>query len=799
MAAPDEDQHLGAHAEISGAARDVVQAGSVSGGVHFHDHHGDQPRSPRPRQLPRGVRGFVNRTKELGELNAVLTNDDGDDRFIGICVIAGTAGAGKTALALRWTHQIQERFPDGQLYVNLRGYDPGEPVGSHDALRRFLIALGIAADAVPTDTDDAAALYRSLLADRHMLILLDNANSVAQVRPLLPGHSRCLVIVTSRGRLSGLSVHDGAHRISLGTLPEPEAVALLRAVTAGFRPVDDDAKLAELSRLCARLPLALRIAAERAVTHPHMGLDDLIADLRDESALWDALDTGDEDEAGTVRSVFSWSYRALPEDVARMFRLLGLHPGPDFGIEAAAALSGTSVRRTRHLLDALVGVHVLEQTAPDRFEFHDLLRVFAADQAQREEPLEERQGALRRLLHWYLHSADAAQHFITPTEQQVRINPPDDGVAPLTFTNYDTAVDWSEREHANFLPLVRLAEKSGFDEYACLLPAVLWNTQVPSTRFATWSPAGKIGVAAARRVGNRAIEAALLDYLGYVHTHFHRMADSRKFQHAALEIRRESGDLRGEATSLNALGLTYLRQRRSDKAETHFTQALAAFTELGDAHWQAVSRSNLAEIHYLQGRLPEARKGIIQSLAAHREQGDLLSIGNALRILSAIHLDLDELHDAVLAATESVKISEDLRDHVLEGYLLLDLGNAQQALGLFSDALASYQRSANLQRRHGSRDREARAWHGVGETYRRMGRNDEAADFHRRAAAVHRELGDAWHEAIALDGLAEALTNERPDEARGHWTEALRLLADYDDPRAVWTRERIEGRITGTG
>ncbi|MFD7501731.1 AAA family ATPase [Streptomyces sp. NPDC059850] len=322
-----------------------------------------------PRQLPADVRGFVNRADELHRLDAILAERDGGDSVVvALCVVAGTAGAGKTSLALRWAHQVKAHFPDGQLYVNLRGYDPGEPVTAQEALHRFLTGLGVPANAVPTNTESAAGLFRSLLADRRILIVLDNAAAAAQVRPLLPGHSGCLVVVTSRGRLSGLSVRDGAHRITLGTLPELEAVALLRAVTSGYRPEDNAEKLAELARLCARLPLALRIAAERAACHPHMGLDELIADLRDESGLWEALSTGEEQDADAVRSVFAWSYRALSPDAARLFRLLGLHPGPEFGIEAVAALAGVSVRKARQGLDVLVGAHLLEHTGPDRFD-----------------------------------------------------------------------------------------------------------------------------------------------------------------------------------------------------------------------------------------------------------------------------------------------------------------------------------------------------------------------------------------------------------------------------------------------
>ncbi|MGO4421959.1 NB-ARC domain-containing protein, partial [Streptomyces sp. MCAF7] len=380
--------------------------------MHFHSTRATDDPGPRvvPRQLPGDVRGFVNRTEELHRLDAILAGGERDSSaVVAICVIAGTAGVGKTSLALRWAHQVKTAFPDGQLYVNLRGYDPGEPVTAREALHRFLTGLGVQPGAVPTDTEAAAALFRSLLADRRMLIVLDNAATVTQVRPLLPGHAGSLVIVTSRSRLSGLAVRDGAHRITLGTLPEPEAVSLLRAVTSGYRPEDDAEKLSELARLCARLPLALRIAAERAASHPHMRLDELIADLRDESALWAALSTGDEQDADAVRSVFAWSYRALPPDAARLFRLLGLHPGPAFGLGAVSALAGVSVRQARQLLDVLVGAHLLEQTAPDRFEFHDLLRAYATEQSRLDETADSRAGALRRVLDWYLHTADAAQ------------------------------------------------------------------------------------------------------------------------------------------------------------------------------------------------------------------------------------------------------------------------------------------------------------------------------------------------------------------------------------------------------
>ncbi|WP_405984481.1 ATP-binding protein [Streptomyces sp. NBC_00872] len=752
-----------------------------------------------PRQLPADIRGFVNRTHELDELNAVLADDEGHPLVISVYVIAGTAGAGKTSLALRWAHQVQGRFPDGQLYVNLRGYDPGEPVTAQEALHRFLGALGVRPPSVPQDPDSAAALYRSLLADRRMLIVLDNAATVGQVRPLLPGSAGCLVVVTSRSRLSGLAVRDGARRLTLGTLPQPEAVALLRAVTAGYRPEDDLEKLTELAGLCARLPLALRIAAERAASQPHLRLDDLIADLRDESALWDALSTGDDEEAEAVRTVFAWSYRALPDRAARLFRLLGLHPGPEFGLHAAAALAGLTAARTRQLLDSLVGAHLLEQTAPDRYQFHDLLRAYATDQAQHEEPPEERKAALRRVLDWYLHTADAAQSWINPAELHLELAPSAEGVEPLSFADYDAAVDWSEREHTNLLQSVRDAAAAGDDRLAWQLSAVLANAYSPSAPVADWTAAGRIGLQSARRLGDRRGEAQLLTELGMSHTRNNRLAESYENHSEALRIRRELGDRTGEADSLNLVGLVHLHARRLGAAAEHFEQATAIFQQLNSAHWEATTLSNLASTHYRAGRLPEATAVARQALAAHRALDNPRGEGNILRLLGHLELEQGQEEKGLGSARDAVDIALTLRDHRLEGYWLLTLGDAQQANDQPAEALISYQRSATLHRRLGNRSREAMAWHGAAQTYRRLDRHKEAAQFHRRAADVHHELGDTWDEAMALDGLAEAVIVDDPEAARTHWTDALRLLAGYDDPRAVAARERAEGRRAGIG
>src|SRR5579872_6671202 len=395
----------GARSELSGSARDVIQARDVSGGVHFH--RADPEPVPVPRQLPGNARGFVNRVAEIQQLDEALAHLKDDPNALALLVITGTAGVGKTSLAVHWAHRIRQDFPDGQLYINLRGYDPGEPVVPDEALDRFLRALGMPAEAIPADSQAKESAYRSMVADRQVLIVLDNASSARQVRPLLPGTPSCVVVVTSRSRLSGLVARDGARRVLVDVLAPTDAVELLRRVTAEYRHDDEARELSELARLCVGLPLALRIAGERAASRPRTLLRDLIASLRNETELWDVLSAGDDEDADAVRTVFAWSYRALPPDAAHLFCLLGLHPGPHLGLPAIAALAGESISRTRQQLDVLVGTHLIEQPAPDRYQFHDLLRAYAVDKTHDLDDPVAIAAARARLFGWYLHSAKA--------------------------------------------------------------------------------------------------------------------------------------------------------------------------------------------------------------------------------------------------------------------------------------------------------------------------------------------------------------------------------------------------------
>ncbi|MER7184908.1 tetratricopeptide repeat protein [Streptomyces hyaluromycini] len=785
------------HSELSGSAHDVVQAGSVYGGIHFHDNPGSQ--RVVPRQLPGDIGGFVNRGTELRVLDAILDREPGASATTGIYVITGTAGVGKTSLALHWAHSVRDRFPDGQLYVNLRGYDPGEPVSAEQVLDHFLRALGVTASAIPVRLEARSALFRSLLADRRVLVVLDNAATVSQVRPLLPGNPNGLVLVTSRHRFSGLVARDGAHRLVLDIFAERDAVELLRTVTAGYRAPDDEAALSELAHLCARLPLALRIAAERASSRPLMPLDELIADLRDESALWGALTAEEDDESDAVRTVFAWSYRALSEDAAKLFRLLGLHPGPDIGVSAAAALGDTTVSAARRVLDVLVGAHVLEQPAHGRFQFHDLLRIYAAQQAIQHESAEARDAALMRVLNYYTLSLAHAIARIAPLDRLSPLPDPRPDAVVEEFPDRAAALQWFEQEQANLVSAVRAAAATGHHDLAWRIAALLRSVYVSRNPFQDWITTAEIGLASATAIGDRRGQAEMHDSLGKAYLQSQRLDQAEAHHTEALRLRRGTGDRYGEGVAVNALGLLDWRRRRLSAAEQRFREGREIFRSLNDRRWEALVLTNLGIARYDGLDLDTAVLDLIEAVRLCREAEDRAYEGNALFYLAMTQRELAKTDAASSTIRKALAIAETDRLTAWGAFWLLELARIQCALGEPGEALVSCQQSAVIQRQIGDRNREAAAHDGTGEAYRNLGRLLDAAKFHRMAIAIYREVQDRWALAGALVNLALVLSGEdgegardAEDEARTHATEAVTILAEFDDPRALRLRETID-------
>jgi len=429
---------------------------------------------PVPAQLPPAIAGFAGRDAELASLDAILprpaANGTAPAGTVVISAIAGTAGAGKTALALHWAHRVRDQFPDGQLYVNLRGFDPSGPAMDPDqALRGFFDAFGLPPERVPSGVQAKAGLYRSLLSGKRMLVVLDNARDTEQVRPLLPGTAGCLALVTSRNQLTGLIAADGGYPLSLGLLTVPEAYDLLTR-RLGARRVAAERRAAEqIITSCARLPLALTIAAARAAARPGFLLA-IAAELRQSAALLDHFDGGEL--AVNVRAVFACSYRALSSDTARLFRMLGLHPGPDISVAAAASLAGIPSGQARMLLAELARAHLLTERSPGRYAFHDLLRAYAAEQAQAHEDDDARREAIHRMLDHYLHTAETAASRLNPVRDPAAATPPRPGVTCDDVTDYQQALAWFTAERPVLLTTVAQAF-AGFGTYAWQLASAL--------------------------------------------------------------------------------------------------------------------------------------------------------------------------------------------------------------------------------------------------------------------------------------------------------------------------------------
>lgn len=568
-------------------------------------------RSSVPQQLPQAVAGFVGRARELDALTGLLFRSEADCGAVVISAIAGTAGVGKTALAVQWAHRAAERFPDGQLYVNLRGYDPEEPVPAADALARFLRALGVAGQDIPPDADERAALYRSLLAGRRVLVVLDNAGSAEQVRPLLPGSLACGVLVTSRDSLAGLVAREGAARLDLDLLPLTDAVALLR-VLIGQRVDAAPAAAEVLAAQCAWLPLALRVAAELATARPDMPLADLVGELADQQRRLDLLEADGDPRAG-VRAVFSWSYRNLDAAAARTFRLLGLHPGPDLDLYAAAALTGIDPRQAEQLLQLLARAHLIqpaESLGPDRYDMHDLLRAYARELAAQDVE-GERWAALTRLFDHYLHTAAEAMNALFPGERHSRPQVPASASQALPMADPAAARAWLDAERANFAAMAGHAASHDWPEHAIQLAAILFRYLETAGHYPEIVTINTHACRAARNAGNRVAEAEALNNLTLVDLQQGRYEQAGGQLEQALALYRAVGDQTGEARTLGNLGLV-----RYPQAGDHHLEAAALSRKMGDQSGEAEALNGLGEVFLATGRAARA-------LAQHRAASGL--------------------------------------------------------------------------------------------------------------------------------------------------------------------------------
>jgi tetratricopeptide (TPR) repeat protein len=600
---------------------------------------------------------------------------------------------------VHWAHQVADRFPDGQLHINLRGFGPsGPPVTATAAVRLFLDGLGVAAERIPQGLDAQTGLYRSLLAGRKMLILVDNARDPEQVRPLLPGAPGCLVLVTSRNELTGLAAADGARLLTLDVLSEAEARELLENRLGQQRVADEPGAMTELIGLCARLPLALSVAAARVAARPSLSLAAVAAELRGTSTRLDGLNTGDA--ATDVRTVFSWSCRQLAEPSARLFRLLGAHPGPGITIPAAASLAGLPSSQARAALAELTGAHLITEYTSGRYACHDLLRAYAAEQARSVDRDSTRRAALHRLLDHYLHTCHSAAQLLQPQRGALTLAPAQPGVTAGHLTDHEQALAWFKAEHHVLVAIAGLAAEHGFDTCA-------WQL--------SWSM------------------ATFLDWQGH-------WQDWAATQRIALAAVTRQDDIGAQATVRRAFAAACIRFGDYDEARTHLTECLGIYAQLGDRAGESRIQRDLGNLFEYQGRYAEALDHAEQALRLSQAIADRAGQAYALTNVGWYHTMLGQHQQALRYCQRALRLHRELGARYGEAHTWISLGHVNYKLGSLGKAAACHRHGLSLFRELGDRLYEATALTYLGDAHSAAGRTTAARRAWQQALAILDEL-----------------------------------------------------------
>ncbi|ALG08298.1 AfsR/SARP family transcriptional regulator [Kibdelosporangium phytohabitans] len=688
--------------------------------------------APIPRQLPANVSGFTGRAGHVQALDDMFESSN-------IVTVAGVGGVGKTALALHWAHRNAERAPDGQLYLNLRGYASTPPMEPDEALARLLRGLGIGREKLPATPDEQAAMYRSLLADRQMLVVLDNAATADQVRPLLPGSPSCPVVVTSRDDLRGLTAVDGASLLVLDVLAPGESLALLTRIIGAARVEAEPQHAAQLTELCGHLPLALRIAAAHLSSQRYLTIEDYLGELTEGERLTRLAI--DEDREVAVRASFDLSYEKLDADTRRMFRLLGAVPGPDTTLPAVAALADLPTRQAARLMDRLVTAHLVEVPAAGRFQQHDLLRLYARERTV--DSAQDAEDARHRLFDWYLHTTDAAAEILNPTA--VRLPRPPAAAVPLSFTSDTQALAWLDAERANLAAAIHHAADQSL--------SVAWH-----------------------------LADAVRGYL------FFRMAGREwlDLAEAGLRAAVARSEVDGEAAMRHSLAHVHFSLGDYEMALRHGVPA-------GDHHRRAGNAAAEAEVRkwsglscWLSGRFSEALEHLMPARDRYREVGNRSGEANIMNSIGLVYMELGRFHDALAQNEGALAIQLEIGSRFGEGVSHQVIGRAKAALGDYETAIAEQTAALEIYRSIGYRYGEATVMCTITVPYVETARYDEAERYGRDALGLAREIGVPAIQADALNSLAAVdLGLGRYQDALERGTDAVRIAREAQFPRGV--------------
>jgi tetratricopeptide (TPR) repeat protein len=738
-----------------------------------------------PRCLPATVPAFAGRRDQLAALSQVL-NEPGGTAVV--TAIGGTAGVGKTALAVHWAHQAAGYFPDGQLFVNLRGFAPdGAPVQPADAVRIFLDALQVPPDQLPQTVEAQLGLYRSLLAGRRMLVVLDNARDVAQVRPLLPGAPTCRAIVTSRNQLTGLAAIEGAHLLTLDVLTGPEARDLLRYRVGAPRADADPGAAAQIIRACAHLPLALSIIAARAAMRPDVPLGQVATGLRAQPGL-DAFTAGG-DPAADARAVFSWSYRQLSPAAARVFRLAGLHPGPDLERYSAAALAGLPPGRAGQLLETLASAGLLQPADPGRYGLHDLLRGYARELVAAD-PDGDRRAALTRLFGYYLHAAAAAMDLAFPAEQAN--HPPVPAAAAPAFTTAAQARSWLDAERRSLVAAAGQMTADGWPDEAMALSAILFRYLDVGAHYPEASAIHRCARRAAEVAGDLVGEANALNRLGGVALRQRRYEQAADWYEQALARSQDTGDQLGQANSHTDLGFIKFLQGRGQLAADHLERALALFRVVGDRAGEARALAHLGFADLRQGRYPQAVTHLRASLAVQAQAGDRGGEAFALGLLGETELRQGDYGPAAGHLRQSLDLWREFGERSNQADVLAMLGQIEFRQGRYPQALGYLEQAREVCQETGDRSAQATVLNHRGEVLLATGHPADARLQHTAALDLATQVGEKYEQARAHDGLgASYQASGSPGRAARHWQEAWTLYAALGAPEADLVRARL--------
>jgi DNA-binding SARP family transcriptional activator len=720
---------------------------------------------PVPHELPAEASGFTGRTGALAALGDLLAQPAAAPGPVVISAIAGTAGVGKTALAVHWAHRIADRFPDGQLFVDLRGYASGPAERPVEALAAMLRSLGTPPEQIPAEEEQAAALYRSRLAGRRVLVVLDNAGSADQVRPLLPGSPSCLALVTSRDRLAGLVARDGAHRVSLDVLDASEAVTLLTRLLGAERVHPEPAATAELVKACAYLPLALRIAAADLADRPRRTVAEYVAELTSGDRL--AALAADADEETAVRAALDLSYRSIPAETRRLFRLLGLVPGSDVTAAAAAALAAVEVPAAERLLDRLAGAHLIREHVTGRYAFHDLLRLYAGQLTEARDPAAERRAASARLYDWYLHNASAAADLLYPQMLRLPAVPVETPLPPASFTEPAGALAWLDTELSNLVAAVRHAVDHGPRPPAWRLADCLRGYFIRRRHAVAWQAAASSALAAGERehdlqaqaaakvsladvsvigshypaaiehytdaaeLARRASwvdgEAAAVGNLGMAYRDRGLVSRAAELFGRALALCERSGRLGGQATTRSKLAVVDMELGRLREAADHHAGALPIYRQLGSVDGEAMTLLNLGLTYHELGRLDLADRYLQEASALRQEVGDRVLHASILDGFAMVRRDAGQLAEATAHSEAALATLAGISDRRYEAVLLVTRASLHLLAGQVSAAIDTYQRALHLARLIDVRLPEIDAMLGQATSYQRLG-DHQAAD-----------------------------------------------------------------------